>query len=215
MPFAEGVKQRGGLARTAAAEQPGRRQRFESLLQDGEHRDLRVAKERPRGRVGMVEQIENRARCSRANRRNLRAASTRSPRGSVLTGMAVGQSRSRSKPLAARATSRPSLEPNRLSMARVVVSAVRARSRTASAPTTPRAAIVRSGWEAPKVTRTDPESELTPDFRIEAWPGQGHFVHLVDPQHFTETLRQFVGHCTLVSRPAGSDHIQPATRVAP
>ena len=34
-----------------------------------------------------------------------------------------------------------------------------------------------------------------PDARVEAWPGNGHFVHLVDPERFTGTLRQFVGHC--------------------
>ncbi len=34
-----------------------------------------------------------------------------------------------------------------------------------------------------------------PDVRIEAWPGSGHFVHLVDPERFTDTLRQFVVHC--------------------
>jgi pimeloyl-ACP methyl ester carboxylesterase len=34
-----------------------------------------------------------------------------------------------------------------------------------------------------------------PDAQIEEWPGDGHFVHLVDPGRFAARLRAFVGHC--------------------
>lgn len=34
-----------------------------------------------------------------------------------------------------------------------------------------------------------------PDVRIEVWPDSGHFVHLIDPDRFARTLRQFVDHC--------------------
>ena len=34
-----------------------------------------------------------------------------------------------------------------------------------------------------------------PDARIEEWPGDGHFVHLVDPERFAARLRVFVEHC--------------------
>jgi pimeloyl-ACP methyl ester carboxylesterase len=33
------------------------------------------------------------------------------------------------------------------------------------------------------------------DAQIEEWPGDGHFVHLVDPRRFATRLRAFVGHC--------------------
>jgi hypothetical protein len=34
-----------------------------------------------------------------------------------------------------------------------------------------------------------------PDLPIETWPGNGHFVHLVDPGRFMDTLRHLVDHC--------------------
>lgn len=37
-----------------------------------------------------------------------------------------------------------------------------------------------------------------PDVQLEEWVGEGHFVHLVDPDRFTTRLRQFVDHCTAV-----------------
>src|SRR4051794_16899487 len=33
------------------------------------------------------------------------------------------------------------------------------------------------------------------DVELEEWPGDGHFVHLVDPDRFTARLRRFVEHC--------------------
>jgi pimeloyl-ACP methyl ester carboxylesterase len=45
---------------------------------------------------------------------------------------------------------------------------------------------------------TDGERERLarlPDTQIEEWPGDGHFVHLVDPGRFAARLRTFVGHC--------------------
>lgn len=35
-----------------------------------------------------------------------------------------------------------------------------------------------------------------PDAQLEQWTGDGHFVHLVDPDRFTTRLRQFVDYCT-------------------
>ena len=35
-----------------------------------------------------------------------------------------------------------------------------------------------------------------PDVQLEEWAGDGHFVHLVDPDRFATRLRQFVDHCT-------------------
>jgi pimeloyl-ACP methyl ester carboxylesterase len=35
-----------------------------------------------------------------------------------------------------------------------------------------------------------------PDAQLEEWAGDGHFVHLVDPDRFATRLRQFVDHCT-------------------
>jgi pimeloyl-ACP methyl ester carboxylesterase len=35
-----------------------------------------------------------------------------------------------------------------------------------------------------------------PDAQLEEWAGDGHFVHLVDPDRFANRLRQFVDHCT-------------------
>lgn len=37
-----------------------------------------------------------------------------------------------------------------------------------------------------------------PDVQVEEHPGEGHFVHLVDPARFTASLRKFVTHCTAV-----------------
>jgi pimeloyl-ACP methyl ester carboxylesterase len=34
------------------------------------------------------------------------------------------------------------------------------------------------------------------DVQLEEWAGDGHFVHLVDPDRFATRLRQFVDHCT-------------------
>ena len=45
---------------------------------------------------------------------------------------------------------------------------------------------------------TDGERERfgwLPDVQLEEWAGDGHFVHLVDPERFAARLRQFVGHC--------------------
>jgi pimeloyl-ACP methyl ester carboxylesterase len=45
---------------------------------------------------------------------------------------------------------------------------------------------------------TDGERERLarmPDAQIEEWPGDGHFVHLVDPGRFAARLRTFVEHC--------------------
>src|SRR6266545_397427 len=38
--------------------------------------------------------------------------------------------------------------------------------------------------------------ERLPDVQLEEWTGDGHFVHLVDPDRFATRLRQFVDHCT-------------------
>ena len=35
-----------------------------------------------------------------------------------------------------------------------------------------------------------------PDVQIEEWVGDGHFVHLVDPDRFARRLLEFVEHCT-------------------
>ena len=46
---------------------------------------------------------------------------------------------------------------------------------------------------------TDSERERfasLPDGQLEEWAGDGHFVHLVDPDRFATRLRQFVDHCT-------------------
>jgi pimeloyl-ACP methyl ester carboxylesterase len=46
---------------------------------------------------------------------------------------------------------------------------------------------------------TDSERERfgwLPDVQFEEWAGDGHFVHLVDPDRFATRLRQFVDHCT-------------------
>src|SRR6516164_2622273 len=48
---------------------------------------------------------------------------------------------------------------------------------------------------------TDGERERLgrlPDAQIEEWPGDGHFVHLVDPQRFAARFQAFVGHCDQV-----------------
>jgi pimeloyl-ACP methyl ester carboxylesterase len=45
---------------------------------------------------------------------------------------------------------------------------------------------------------TDGERERLarlPDAQIEEWAGDGHFVHLVDPQRFATRLQAFVEHC--------------------
>ena len=41
-----------------------------------------------------------------------------------------------------------------------------------------------------------------PDAQVEEWAGNGHFVHLVDPDRFATRLRQFVDHCTATGEPA-------------
>jgi pimeloyl-ACP methyl ester carboxylesterase len=46
---------------------------------------------------------------------------------------------------------------------------------------------------------TDRERERfgwLPDVQLEEWAGDGHFVHLVDPDRFAARLRQFVDYCT-------------------
>lgn len=48
---------------------------------------------------------------------------------------------------------------------------------------------------------TDGERERLgrlPDAQIEEWPGDGHFVHLVDPGRFAARLRAFIEHCDQV-----------------
>jgi pimeloyl-ACP methyl ester carboxylesterase len=53
---------------------------------------------------------------------------------------------------------------------------------------------------------TDGERERfsrLPDVQLEEWAGDGHFVHLVDPDRFTTRLRQFVDHC--VASDQGTD----------
>ncbi|MFE9568820.1 alpha/beta fold hydrolase [Streptomyces sp. NPDC006692] len=45
---------------------------------------------------------------------------------------------------------------------------------------------------------TDGERERfdrLPDVQVEEWPGDGHFVHLVDPRRFATRLDAFVRHC--------------------
>ncbi len=37
--------------------------------------------------------------------------------------------------------------------------------------------------------------ETWPDVRVEEYPGEGHFVHLVDPARTIESLRWFLAHC--------------------
>ncbi len=37
--------------------------------------------------------------------------------------------------------------------------------------------------------------DVLPDVQLEEWAGDGHFVHLVDPDRFTTRLRRFVDHC--------------------
>jgi pimeloyl-ACP methyl ester carboxylesterase len=46
---------------------------------------------------------------------------------------------------------------------------------------------------------TDDEHERLgwlPDAQLEQWTGDGHFVHLVDPDRFATRLRQFIDYCT-------------------
>jgi pimeloyl-ACP methyl ester carboxylesterase len=46
---------------------------------------------------------------------------------------------------------------------------------------------------------TDSEHERfgwLPDVQLEEWTGDGHFVHLVEPDRFAIRLRRFVDHCT-------------------
>ena len=38
--------------------------------------------------------------------------------------------------------------------------------------------------------------ERLPDAQLEEWAGDGHFVHLVNPDRFATRLRRFVHHCT-------------------
>jgi pimeloyl-ACP methyl ester carboxylesterase len=47
---------------------------------------------------------------------------------------------------------------------------------------------------------TDVERERLqrlPDVRLDEWIGDGHFVHLVDPDRFTTQLRRFVDYCAV------------------
>ncbi|PZT71319.1 hypothetical protein DN402_04940 [Streptomyces sp. SW4] len=37
--------------------------------------------------------------------------------------------------------------------------------------------------------------DAMPDVQVEEWAGDGHFVHLADPERFATRLRAFVGHC--------------------
>ena len=47
------------------------------------------------------------------------------------------------------------------------------------------------------ITDTERERfERLPDAQLEGWAGDGHFVHLVNPDRFATRLRRFVGHCT-------------------
>lgn len=52
------------------------------------------------------------------------------------------------------------------------------------------------------------------DVTVEEHPGDGHFVHLVDPARFTRSLRRFVAHCTATHEPATllDAHRAPADR---
>lgn len=38
--------------------------------------------------------------------------------------------------------------------------------------------------------------ERLPDIQLEEWIGDGHFVHLVDPDRFADRLHKFIEHCT-------------------
>jgi pimeloyl-ACP methyl ester carboxylesterase len=38
--------------------------------------------------------------------------------------------------------------------------------------------------------------ERLPDVQLEEWIGDGHFVHLVDPDRFATRLGRFVEYCT-------------------
>ena len=38
-----------------------------------------------------------------------------------------------------------------------------------------------------------------PDVQLEEWQGDGHFVHLVDPERFTDRLTAFVEYCNRVT----------------
>jgi pimeloyl-ACP methyl ester carboxylesterase len=44
--------------------------------------------------------------------------------------------------------------------------------------------------------------ESLPDVQLEEWAGDGHFVHLVDPDRFVSRLRRFIDHCTAASSTA-------------
>jgi pimeloyl-ACP methyl ester carboxylesterase len=44
--------------------------------------------------------------------------------------------------------------------------------------------------------------EWLPDVQLEEWPGDGHFVHLVDPARFAARLDRFVDHCGSAPRAA-------------
>jgi pimeloyl-ACP methyl ester carboxylesterase len=46
------------------------------------------------------------------------------------------------------------------------------------------------------ITDSEREFERLPDVQLEEWAGDGHFVHLVDPDRFATRLRRFVDHCT-------------------
>lgn len=49
------------------------------------------------------------------------------------------------------------------------------------------------GQQAPQGDRQ--RFDRLPDVRIEEHPGNGHFVHLVDPAEFARSLRRFADHC--------------------
>ena len=44
-------------------------------------------------------------------------------------------------------------------------------------------------------TVSDERFERLPDVQLEEWTGEGHFVHLVDPDRFATRLEKFVAYC--------------------
>ena len=48
-----------------------------------------------------------------------------------------------------------------------------------------------------------------PDVTVEEHPGEGHFVHLLDPPRFARSLRRFVAHCTDTDEPQTLDGARP------
>jgi len=49
-----------------------------------------------------------------------------------------------------------------------------------------------------------------PDVQLEEWVGDGHFLHLVDPDRFTDRIRRFVDHCTATNDQATRRPASPA-----